>query len=103
MEPELCAGRQTCSWAGELVRARVTAQGFQEIGRTVLIKRTSSDGKGRVAYAAPAYANRHVFARNDDRDHVAKLADHELGVGELGLERFERGVRNGSGHLTRLL
>lgn len=60
--------------SGELIRARISAQGFQVTGRTALIKPTDFYGKRRVVWAAPSYANRHVFARNDEELISASLA-----------------------------
>jgi len=44
--------------------------GYQEISRTALIKPTSDPGNrrelGAENWSHPAYANRHVIARNDD-------------------------------------
>ena len=58
---------------GELIRADLTAQGYKEVSRTALIKPTTKDGT-LVTYAAPAYANRQVFARNDEELICASLA-----------------------------
>jgi outer membrane protein assembly factor BamB len=46
---------------GELIRAQLTGKCYQEVSRTVLLKPI---GK-RKAWAAPAYANRQVFGRNN--------------------------------------
>ena len=51
---------------GELIRARISAEGYQELSRAPLIKPTDSDGKRLVTYAAPGYANGHVFVRNNE-------------------------------------
>jgi outer membrane protein assembly factor BamB len=63
---------------GELVIARVTPQGFHEISRTQLIKPTSPPGNRReltyVNWSHPAYANRHIYARNDEEIICASLA-----------------------------
>lgn len=59
---------------GELIRVRLGAQGYEEAGRTALIKPTSKGAKDFVLYAAPAYANRRVFARNDEELVCASLA-----------------------------
>lgn len=59
---------------GELIRVRLTARGYEEVGRARLIRPTTKDGKRWVVYAAPAYANRHVFARNDEELLCASLA-----------------------------
>jgi outer membrane protein assembly factor BamB len=59
---------------GELIRADLSARGYKEVSRTALIKPTSNDGNHMVVYAAPAYANRQVFARNDEELICASLA-----------------------------
>ena len=55
---------------GELVIARLSPQGFQEISRADLIEPTHPPGRGRrelgaVHWSHPAYANKHIFVRND--------------------------------------
>ncbi len=58
---------------GELVIARFTPAGYEEVGRTLLLTpttRTRGGASGRwddraVLWAHPAFANRHVVARND--------------------------------------
>ena len=60
---------------GDLVIARFSPAGYEEVDRTLLLTpttRTRGGGSGRwrgvdraVLWAHPAYANRHVFARND--------------------------------------
>lgn len=55
---------------GELILARLAPEGYQEIGRTALIRPTSDSGNrralGAVNWSHPAYANRHIVARNDE-------------------------------------
>ena len=55
---------------GELIMAKLSPRGYQEISRTALIKATSNPGNrrelGAVNWSHPAYANRHVIARNDE-------------------------------------
>jgi outer membrane protein assembly factor BamB len=55
---------------GELIIAKLSLKGYQEIGRTPLVKPTSNPGNrrelGSVNWSHPAYANRHVIARNDE-------------------------------------
>jgi outer membrane protein assembly factor BamB len=64
---------------GELILARLTPKGYEEIGRTPLIKPTS-DPKGRfrklgaVSWSHPAYANTHIYARNDEELIAVTLA-----------------------------
>ncbi len=64
--------------AGELIIAKLSPQGYQEISRTGLIKPTSRSGNrrkaGAVNWSHPAYANRHIFARNDEEILCASLA-----------------------------
>jgi hypothetical protein len=53
---------------GELILANLTPGGYQEIDRTPLIEPTSPASRrelGAVNWSHPAYANRHVVARND--------------------------------------
>jgi hypothetical protein len=62
---------------GELILARLSPAGYQEIGRTRLIRPTSAPGSrrelGAVNWAHPAFANGHVFARNDEEILCASL------------------------------
>jgi outer membrane protein assembly factor BamB len=55
---------------GELIIAEFSPKGYREISRTSLIKPTSEPGNRRelkmVNWSHPAYANRHVIARNDE-------------------------------------
>jgi outer membrane protein assembly factor BamB len=55
---------------GELIIASLTPQGYREISRSSLIKPTSNPGNrrelGAVNWSHPAYANRHLVARNDE-------------------------------------
>ena len=54
---------------GELIMARLSPEGFEEISRTHLIDPTSPPGNRRelktVNWTHPAYANRHIYVRND--------------------------------------
>ena len=64
---------------GELIIARLSPSGYEEISRTHLIAPTSRMGIGRrqagaVNWSHPAYANRHIFARNDREIIRASLA-----------------------------
>lgn len=55
---------------GELIIAKLSPQGYQEISRAQLIKPTTNPGNrrelGAVNWSHPAYANRHIIARNDE-------------------------------------
>ncbi|MFO7906932.1 MAG: PQQ-binding-like beta-propeller repeat protein [Planctomycetota bacterium] len=52
---------------GELIIARLTPEGFEEISRAKLIEPTTDQlrRRGGVTWSHPAFAYRHVFARND--------------------------------------
>jgi outer membrane protein assembly factor BamB len=49
---------------GELIRARLTAQGYKEICRVTVLEPTLPFGGRKVAWPPPAYANGHIFVRN---------------------------------------
>jgi len=55
---------------GELVIARLAPDGYHEISRTTLVKPTSRASNrrelGAVNWTPPAYANRHLYTRNDE-------------------------------------
>lgn len=62
---------------GELIIAKLSPEGYQEISRTKLIEPTSNPGvrreAGEVNWTHPAYANRHIFTRNDKELICASL------------------------------
>jgi outer membrane protein assembly factor BamB len=61
---------------GELILARLTAEGYREISRAKLIDPTVEQGpRGRaVTWSHPAFAYRHVFARSDREIVCADLS-----------------------------
>ena len=63
---------------GDLIIARLTPEGYHEISRTHLIRPTSRPGNRRelryVNWSHPAYANQHIYARNDEEIIKASLA-----------------------------
>jgi outer membrane protein assembly factor BamB len=59
---------------GNLIRAQLTPQGYREIGRAHLLDPTSPFGDRKCTWAPPAYADRHVFVRNDTELVCASLA-----------------------------
>ena len=63
---------------GDLIIARMTPEGYDEISRTHLIDPTSAPGNRRelktVNWSHPAYANRRIYARNDEEIIAASLA-----------------------------
>jgi hypothetical protein len=59
---------------GDLIIARLTPQGYEEISRTHLLEPTNSDPGRLVVWSHPAFANRSVYARNDKELVCASLA-----------------------------
>ncbi len=63
---------------GELVLVKPDPAGYQELGRTPLIRPTSPPYNRRklgvVNWSHPAYANRHIYARNDEELVALSLA-----------------------------
>jgi outer membrane protein assembly factor BamB len=63
---------------GELVIARLNPEGYQEISRTNLIKPTTPPENRReltnVNWVHPAYANKHLYTRNDEEIIAVSLA-----------------------------
>ena len=63
---------------GDLIIARLTPAGYEEISRTHLIAPTSEPGNRReletVNWSHPAYANQRIYARNDEEIIAASLA-----------------------------
>jgi outer membrane protein assembly factor BamB len=49
---------------GELIRAQLTREGYQEMSRARVLEPTMPFGGRKVAWAPPAYADGHIFARN---------------------------------------
>jgi outer membrane protein assembly factor BamB len=50
---------------GELIIARLTASGYEELSRAKILEPTNKDCGRLVVWSHPAFANRCVFARND--------------------------------------
>ena len=59
---------------GNLILARLTPESYREISRAPLLKPTSVLGTRRLAWVPPVYANRKIFARNDEELVCASLA-----------------------------
>jgi outer membrane protein assembly factor BamB len=60
---------------GDLIIARLTPQGYEEISRTHLLDPTNHDPGRAVVWSHPAFANRCVYARNDREIVCASLAE----------------------------
>ena len=59
---------------GNLIRARLSANGYQELARVHVLDATYPFNGRLVVWPPPAYANRHIFARNDKELICASLA-----------------------------
>ena len=59
---------------GELIRARLTPRGYEEISRAAVLQPTMPFGGRNVVWAPPAYANRCIFARSGKELVCASLA-----------------------------
>jgi outer membrane protein assembly factor BamB len=64
---------------GELLIAELSPGGFRELSRTQLIQPTRDqlNRRGGVCWSHPAFAHRHVFARNDEEIVCANLGAAE--------------------------
>jgi outer membrane protein assembly factor BamB len=60
---------------GELIRARLSPQGYKEISRVPVLEPTFPFAGRKVAWSPPAYANRHIFARSGKELICAFLAE----------------------------
>lgn len=58
---------------GNLIRARLDAEGYHELSRVRLIEPDYQFGARKVVWAPLAFAHRHVFARNDQELICASL------------------------------
>jgi outer membrane protein assembly factor BamB len=59
---------------GELIIAKLSPGGYEELGRAALLKPTNPVSGRVVVWSHPAFANRCVFARNDGEIVCASLA-----------------------------
>ena len=50
---------------GELIRARLTPEGYEEISRAAILAPTYPFAGRKCVWSPASFANRHVFARND--------------------------------------
>jgi outer membrane protein assembly factor BamB len=59
---------------GDLIIAKVSPQGYQEISRAHILNPTNTDPGRSVVWSHPAFANRSVYVRNDQELVCASLA-----------------------------
>lgn len=83
---------------GDLIIARLTPEGYQELDRTHLLKPTSPPGIRRqldaVTVVHPAYANQHIYMRNDEELVAMSLAAADY------REQFDPSLSSSSGTTT---
>jgi outer membrane protein assembly factor BamB len=58
---------------GNLIRAKLSTNGYHEISRAHLIDPTWPFAQAKYVYAVPAYANRHIFVRSEAEIICASL------------------------------
>ena len=63
--------------SGELIISKLSPKGFHEISRAKLIKPTKGQLNRGVCWSHPAYANRHIYIRNDEELICADLSEKE--------------------------
>jgi outer membrane protein assembly factor BamB len=54
-----------CNEKGDLIIAKISPRGYEETSRAHLLEPTNKDCGRPVVWSHPAFANRHVYARND--------------------------------------
>lgn len=59
---------------GELISARLTRSGYEELGRTRVVEPLTPFGGRKVAWSPPSFANRCIFVRNEREVVCASLA-----------------------------
>jgi hypothetical protein len=64
---------------GDLIIAKLSPKGYEEISRAHLLEPTLDQlrQRGGVCWSHPAFANKHVFARNDKELVCVNLADEK--------------------------
>jgi hypothetical protein len=60
---------------GELLITELSPAGFKEISRAILIEPTRKQLPRGVTWSHPAFANKHVFIRNDNRLLCSDLSE----------------------------
>ncbi len=60
--------------SGELILAKLSADAYEEVSRFTVLKPTNFTGSRRVVWSHPAFANKCMFARNDEELVCLSLA-----------------------------
>ena len=64
---------------GNLIRARLSPAGYRELSRVHLIDPSSPLFENEFAWAAPAFANRNIFVRNDRELRCYSMSENSEG------------------------
>jgi outer membrane protein assembly factor BamB len=67
-----------CNEQGELIIAKLSPQGYEEISRAFLVAPTNPAQRRKVVWSHPAFANRCVYARNDKEIVCVDLAGDQV-------------------------
>jgi outer membrane protein assembly factor BamB len=62
---------------GDLIRARLSPEGYQELSRAHVLDPTTPFGGRKVSWSPPAFANRRFFARSEKELVCASLGAHD--------------------------
>ena len=60
--------------SGELILAKLSADAYEEVSRFAVLKPTNFTGRRKVVWSHPAFANKCMFARNDEELVCVSLA-----------------------------
>lgn len=60
---------------GDLIIAKLTPNGYEEISRAHLLEPTNTDARRKVVWSHPAFANKSVYLRNDAELVCVSLAE----------------------------
>lgn len=72
---------------GDLIIARLTPKGYDEVSRTHLLEPTNEEPGRAVVWSHPAFADRCVFARNDKEIICVSLAANQAKADKHAAER----------------
>jgi len=61
---------------GDLIIAKLSPKGYEEISRAHVLEPTNRDPGRLVVWSHPAFANRHVYARNDKELIAVDLSEN---------------------------
>ena len=65
-----------CNEQGELIIAKLSPKGYEEVSRSFLIEPTNKALRRNVIWSHPAFANRHIYARNDQEIVCVDLSEN---------------------------